>query len=200
MKVNEIFEGIQGEGKFVGTPCLFIRLSGCNRDCSWCDTKYHKQGKEVPLLNIVKVINESKLEGVVWTGGEPCLQREAIGTVITHTRHKKHMIETNGTITDNKFLMIFDYISFSPKSRKDAKKLIDDMDLTLCHYDIKVVTDLRTVGRDMIKYSTMLMPLTTYNKKKDEEIKKKVWDYCLKYNIKYSPRLQVDVWGMKRRV
>ena len=59
---------------------------------------------------------------------------------------------------------------------------------------------IRNNSMDMINYATMLMPLTTYNRVKDRDIQKKVWQYCVKHNIKYSSRLHVDIWGMKRRV
>jgi putative chitinase len=52
MRVNEIFCSIQGEGKYAGCPAIFIRLSGCTRKCSFCDTKYHTNGKEMSVEDV----------------------------------------------------------------------------------------------------------------------------------------------------
>ncbi|MFH7835137.1 MAG: hypothetical protein QXL51_00900, partial [Candidatus Aenigmatarchaeota archaeon] len=66
--------------------------------------------------------------------------------------------------------------------------------------DIKIVTDLNNIGTNMIKYATILMPLSTFNKKKDIEITRKVWNYCIKHNIKFSPRIHIYIWGKKRGI
>jgi len=197
MKVNEIFTGIQGEGKYAGTPALFIRLSGCNLECPWCDTKYHKSGQEMDIEIINNIILNSKLDTVIWTGGEPTLQLEEIEKVIEATNNPfiHHQIETNGTI---KFTSttLFQYICFSPKNKISAINITKMPVFT--ENDIKVVTDMETVGVDLIPYATMLMPLTTFEEKKDNQIKQKVWNYCIKNGLKYSPRLHVDLWGAKR--
>lgn len=199
MKVNEIFASIQGEGKYAGTPALFIRLSGCNRNCDFCDTKFHNEGKEMNVSDVVDEINTSSLDKVIFTGGEPCLQKEEIKQVITRTKHKKYHLETNATIIDNEFLILFEYIAFSPKTVKDMKYFVSDYNPKLYDCDIKVVTDLHLVGKNMLKDATMLMPLSTGNKKADLEIKKSVWKYCVINNKKYTPRIHVDVFGLKRR-
>ena len=72
-KINEIFYSIQGEGFHTGTPAVFIRFSGCNLNCSFCDTN-HQEGK---TMSLYEVINEVKrypnARMVVLTGGEPSL-------------------------------------------------------------------------------------------------------------------------------
>ena len=65
--------------------------------------------------------------------------------------------------------------------------------------DIKVVTDLKTTGMDMLKYATMLMPLTTGDIEKDAQIRKDVWGYCVENRIRYSPRLHVEIFGYNKR-
>ena len=112
MIVNEIFESIQGEGRYAGMPALFIRLSGCNRNCEWCDTKYHNEGKEMAIHEVVNEIKKSHRDLVVWTGGEPCLQKHHVWLVLDNATDVKHHIETNGTIKDAKFLNRFGYIAF----------------------------------------------------------------------------------------
>jgi len=209
--VSEIFEGIQGEGKYAGVPSLFIRLSGCNRRCSFCDTKY-SWGKGTPytLDQIVKIIKESKLNWIVFTGGEPMLQFNLISKVIrritrdVRTTNKYFAIETNGDLIDEtnikNLIILFRYIACSPKCPATARRVRALLERynPMC-WDIKVVTDLEKEGVNMIPYATILMPLTCYSKK-DKIILKKVWSYCVKHNIRYSPRLQFFIFGKKRKV
>lgn len=194
LKVNEIFESIQGEGKYTGCPALFIRLSSCNLNCSFCDTKYHKTGRFYPINQIVKIINKSKKQIVIWTGGEPTLQLDNILKVLDKTK-KIHHLETNGyKLTPE--LNRFSYISFSPKTIEDCKRIEKFVETLKSEFDIKIVTNLK--NKEMIKYATILMPLSTYDYRQ-EEIAKKVWSYCVKKNIKYSGRLQL-LWNRKRSI
>jgi len=190
MLVSEIFESIQGEGKYTGYPALFIRLSGCNLKCSFCDTKYHTIRTEKSLTEIINIINKCKLDIVVWTGGEPLLQIQDITNVVRNTK-KRHHLETNGILIDNNICDIFEYVCVSPKDIMTCKKLI------YSNFEIKVVTDLK-LNKNLIPYATTLMPLSTFNKKIDKKIRQDVWDYCVKTNIKYSPRIHIDVWDKKR--
>jgi len=205
MKVSEIFKGIQGEGRYAGEPALFIRLSGCTRNCSFCDTKYHKDGEEMSMEYIIKQIREAKEKVIVWTGGEPLLQANAMIDIIKLTKKKSHHLETNGDLIDSDIRAdvlkcTFDYIGISPKDLKTAKKIKDFFKGQLFWvYDIKVVTDLK-LNKNLIKYATCLMPLTINNDNKEREIRKKVWIYCTENNIRYTPRLHYEIWGSRRGV
>ncbi len=190
MKINEIFESIQGEGKYSGKPSLFIRMSGCNLACQFCDTEY-KSGKHYSMGEIYNIINKSKKEIVVWTGGEPTLQLEEIIKVIDQTKNKSHHLETNGHILDNR-INSFDYLGFSPKNPQDAKRV-----RKFGRGDIKIVTDLE-LNKELISYANMLMPLTTFDQNKDLEIERKVWNYCVENNLEYSPRLHINLWSGER--
>ena len=119
-----------------------------------------------------------------------------ITKVIEATNTKYHTIETNGTIKGFD-RSIFKLITVSPKTKDDAKYWYRQSDKNI---SIKVVSDLSEVGMDLLQFSHYLMPLTTWDAKKDLEIKRKVWWYCEKHNIKYSGRLHVDLFGQKRRV
>ena len=166
LKISEIFESIQGEGKFAGVPMLFIRLSGCNRRCLWCDSKYSwSEGQEIGIGHIISTIKESKLPYVCWSGGEPLLQRDSIYKVIEATKYKFHCLETNGDFLDWADLITFNYIAVSPKDVKTAVRCVNFLHPEL---EIKVVTDLENVGIDMLQYATMLMPLSNYNEKDNE--------------------------------
>jgi len=199
MKVNEMFESIQGEGKYAGFPVLFIRLSGCSRNCEYCDSKYHNEGENIDTSDVIKKINTSKKEIVVWTGGEPLLQFKGIKKVIEAT-NKMHHVETNGDLLNREHLQIFDYLSISPKdfvTAHNVKELVNS-NITNDSYDIKVVTDLE-MGNDMIQFATMLMPLTTDDKLKNKLINQNVWNYCDENNLKFCLRQHVEVWGVKKR-
>jgi len=212
MRVAEIFQSLQGEGRFQGQPVLFIRLSGCTRKCSWCDSKYHYQGSEYTIEQVKELILESSayngIDTVVWTGGEPLLQIDEINRVqILVKQGATHHLETNGDLIKNTLQLQclihnFKYISISPKELKIAKRISNLLRnvLTGNKIDIKIVTDLDKVNIDMLKYATSLMPLSTYNKRKDEQIRKRVWNYCVEHNLHYSARLHVINFGKKRKI
>jgi len=201
MKISETFPSIQGEGISQGYPVLFIRTSGCTRNCDFCDTKYHKEGKELSVKRLIAQINKSNLDTVVWTGGEPLLQIKEIEEVIYST-NKLYDLETNGDlILTKKYLndlnALFDYICISPKSLEVAER-IHSFSLSF-NVDIKVVTDLDKVNVNLIKYATTLMPLTTNDKEETNLIQRRVWDYCVNHNLFYSARMHVNVWGVIKK-
>jgi len=98
--INEIFYSIQGESLSTGRPCVFIRLSGCNLRCSYCDTTYaFNDGYEFEIENIENEIAKYKCSLVEITGGEPLLKKETPG-LISHLLSKGYevMLETNGSL------------------------------------------------------------------------------------------------------
>lgn len=119
LNITEMFPSIQGEGRWIGVPAFFIRLSGCNLRCSFCDTAYSwEKGKEYTQEEITKQINQSKLGVVVWTGGEPLLQPSLLPIVSRLQNilpNISHHLETNGSINFGKDEIPFDYITISPK-------------------------------------------------------------------------------------
>lgn len=77
IKINEIFYSIQGESSYVGHPTVFVRTTGCNLRCTYCDTTYsYFEGEMMSLESILKVIESHKTKYVCVTGGEPLLQKE----------------------------------------------------------------------------------------------------------------------------
>lgn len=112
MKVNEIFASIQGEGSQAGQAMVFVRLSGCNIFCAYCDTKYHTKGELLSIDDIVEQCLSYDIPWICLTGGEPTIQ--PIEPLITALKDHNFLIalETNGTmpIPDG-----FDHIVISPK-------------------------------------------------------------------------------------
>jgi len=128
LKVNEIFYSIQGESTYAGRPCVFIRLTGCNLRCSYCDTQYaYYDGQE---MDIREITNKVALYGcplVEITGGEPLLQKETphLISLLLGTGYKV-LLETNGsldiTTVDNRCVRIVD-IKCPSSGEKDKNNL-----------------------------------------------------------------------------
>jgi 7-carboxy-7-deazaguanine synthase len=79
LRINEIFHSIQGEALATGRPCVFVRLTGCNLRCSWCDTEYaFYEGSRMTVEDVVKEVDSYGCNLVEVTGGEPLLQEESI--------------------------------------------------------------------------------------------------------------------------
>ena len=104
MKINEIFYSIQGEGEWTGRPNIFIRTSGCNLRCSFCDTTYaYDDGKEMSIDEISSQISKYPCKYICITGGEPLLQKEILDLIdFLIKRNYKICIETNGSISIQK--------------------------------------------------------------------------------------------------
>ncbi|MBN8457582.1 MAG: 7-carboxy-7-deazaguanine synthase QueE [Verrucomicrobia bacterium] len=117
MKIAEIFHSIQGEGELTGVPSVFVRTSGCNLRCLWCDTPYaswHPEGVEMDIPEIVSHIRDFGCPHVVLTGGEPLLAPGVrdLAAAITGLGH--HLtIETAGTLPPDGIAC--DLASLSPK-------------------------------------------------------------------------------------
>lgn len=103
MLIAEIFHSIQGEGELAGVPSIFVRSSGCNLRCSWCDTPYaswHPEGAQRSVADIMAVIeNFPVTRHVVLTGGEPMIAKEMKVLAAAVRASGRHItIETAGTV------------------------------------------------------------------------------------------------------
>jgi 7-carboxy-7-deazaguanine synthase len=79
MKVCEIFASIQGESSYAGLPCVFVRMTGCNLRCVYCDTTYaYEEGREMSWDEILEAVNRYGIRLVEITGGEPLLQKDTL--------------------------------------------------------------------------------------------------------------------------
>lgn len=116
LRIAEIFTSVQGEGIWAGVPSTFVRISGCNLRCVWCDTPYASWSPEGPILPVSEIVEQvlaTRIDHVVITGGEPMLF-EATETLATELRRlgKTITIETAGTIFR---ILPCDLMSISPK-------------------------------------------------------------------------------------
>lgn len=175
MLVNEIFYSLQGEGYFSGTPSLFIRFSGCNLKCGFCDTQ-HQHGTEMKEEDIVERARACKAQHVVITGGEPSLQLTESLVDKLHKIGKYVAVETNGThlLPEN-----VDWITLSPKDAfvtGTQSKIV----LKRCN-ELKLVF----TGAPLADYSMIdvahyfLQPCDMGNEAKNKEILEDTINYCL---------------------
>ena len=112
--INEIFYSIQGESLYAGLPCVFVRLTGCNVRCSYCDTRYaYEEGSKMELAEILQKVTTYHCPLIEITGGEPLLQDDT-PILISELLEKGYevMMETNGTfdisIVDKRCIKILD--------------------------------------------------------------------------------------------
>jgi organic radical activating enzyme len=110
----EIFESLQGEGRNVGRPCVFVRFAGCNLSCPWCDTDCKEKFRS-SLPDLVAEISSFKARSVVLTGGEPTIV-EGMPELVASLKDAGFWIavETNG-VKDASWLSFVDYVACSPK-------------------------------------------------------------------------------------
>lgn len=145
-KINEIFQSIQGEGYNSGVPSIFLRFSGCNLSCGFCDTA-HQEGRLLSDEEIISELNRYPAKWVVLTGGEPSLfiDEEFIKKIKRETG-KKIAIETNGT----RLLPTgIDWVTVSPKTGMSES---GDASIRVAHADeLKVVY----LGQDLEPYFTL---------------------------------------------
>ncbi len=100
LSVTEIFYSIQGESLYAGLPCAFIRLSGCNLRCRYCDTTYaYDAGSQMAIKDVIRELEAFQCPLIEVTGGEPLLQADAPALITKLlNRGYKVLLETNGTM------------------------------------------------------------------------------------------------------
>jgi 7-carboxy-7-deazaguanine synthase len=122
MLIAEIFHSLQGEGELTGVPSVFVRTSGCNLRCNWCDTPYaswQPEGKQMTVPEIVAAVRGHPARHVVLTGGEPMVAGEVHALAAELKRLRYHItIETAATIPPGGIAC--DLASLSPKLKNSA--------------------------------------------------------------------------------
>ena len=185
-KINEIFYSVQGEGLHAGRPAHFIRFSGCNLHCPFCDTK-HEEGVMMTDEEILEKINFGS-NMVVLTGGEPTLFIDEQFIRKLNNLGKYVCIETNGTheLPKGKF-----FVTLSPKFEFVSK----------AELKIKRASELKVVWNgknNMYKYSDIvakhrfIQPCDTQDKEKNAQIMQDVVEY-----VKEHPEWRVSVQTQK---
>ena len=147
LPVNEIFFSIQGESSYSGQPCAFVRLTGCNLRCSYCDTEYaFEGGTRMSLSEITSQLDRYPTDLVEITGGEPLLHSLAHALVekLLDTG-KKVLIETGGSLdirpVDPRAVLIYDIKC--PDSLMEGRNRWENLDHLRPHDEIKFVISSR---------------------------------------------------------
>lgn len=121
MRIAEIYKSVQGEGRLTGAPSVFVRASGCNLRCWFCDTPYtswHPEGRDYAVDEIIAEVEEWDCRHVVITGGEPMLFAELMPLTAALAERGRHItIETAGTLY---LPVVCDLMSISPKLASSA--------------------------------------------------------------------------------
>jgi 7-carboxy-7-deazaguanine synthase len=227
VKIAEIFYSLQGEGMLVGVPSVFVRTSGCNLRCVWCDTPYtswNPEGEEIPLESIVASVQEFGARHVVLTGGEPMIALQVVNLTNRLRQADLHItIETAGTVYAP---VACDLMSISPKLANSTPREREGGRWAAQHerlrYQPEILKRLITEYSYQLKFVVMspedlaeiekictnigaerervvLMPEGTTPEVLRERGQ---WlaEICKQRGYRYSPRLHVDLWGDRRGV
>ena len=155
-RINEIFYSLQGEGYFTGTPAVFLRFSGCNLRCGFCDTR-HEEFTEMSPADIVARLREYPSRHVIVTGGEPSLQLDQMLVDMLHDEGFFIQIETNGT---RQLPEGFDWVTCSPKGTATGESAVK-----LRHIDeLKVVyegQDVESLANSLPAMHYFLQPCSS---------------------------------------
>lgn len=224
MKVAEIFYSVQGEGSLAGVPSVFVRTSGCNLRCSWCDTPYtswNPEGEDLAVEAILEQIGRfESARHAVLTGGEPMI---APGIVELSHRLKERglhvTIETAGTVESP---VACDLMSISPKlsnSTPEGKfrpqherlrlqpEILRGL-MAVSDYQIKFVIaaepdidEVRTIVAQIgaAPEKVILMPEGITPEVLD---RRSPWiaEACKRYGYRFGPRLHIHLYGNRRGV
>jgi 7-carboxy-7-deazaguanine synthase len=228
MKISEIFYSIQGEGILAGVPSVFVRTSGCNLRCTWCDTPYtswNPEGQELGVHEIASVALKFGGKHIVITGGEPMLTREVVDltNALKGAADVHITVETAGTVYQS---VKCDLMSISPKlanstplerdegrwaAQHDRLRYQPDVLKRLMNeysYQLKFVvaaptdiTEIRQIVKDTAAdpERVILMPEGASAEKLREKAEW-VIDIVKREGYRYGPRLHVDIWGDQRGV
>ena len=227
MRLSEVFYSIQGEGKLLGVPSVFVRASGCNLRCGWCDTPYASwtpEGDDVPVPEIVRRVWDFGASHVVLTGGEPMIMPEIADLAQALRARGKHVtVETAATV----FKPIdVDLASLSPKLANSTprdreggryvelherqRRQPDVIQQFIDHapdFQLKFVVsgdaDLAEIAgllrelRGWTASDVLLMPEGT---SVDVLRSRTAWlaDVCKQTGFRYAPRLHVELYGNQR--
>jgi 7-carboxy-7-deazaguanine synthase len=213
LRVNEVFYSIQGESSFAGLPCVFVRLTGCNLRCSYCDTQYaYDDGNILKIDDILAEVGAYECRLVEITGGEPLLQNET-PALIQRLLDEDHevLLETNGSQdisrVDGRCIRIVDIKC--PSSGEEDKNDLNNLNILTENDEVKFVIG----SREDYEYAKRVLNLiTTYSNRKtavhfsavfgvtDPKVLAK---WILEDHLKVRLHLQLHklIWGQgKRRV
>src|SRR5689334_13888674 len=227
MRLSELFYSIQGEGKLTGVPSVFVRASGCNLRCAWCDTPYaswEPEGENRTVARIVEEVRRHPARHVVLTGGEPMIMPE-MGELCAAMKALGHhiTIETAATVFED---VAVDLASLSPKLSNSTPTKRDGGRFAAAHerqrlnvpviqrfidtapdFQLKFVVsgeadldEIRPVLDQLRNWSpedVLLMPEGTDAATLDARAGW-IGDICKREGFRFCPRLHVYLYGNRR--
>ncbi len=205
LRVTEIYRSVQGEGKHAGYPCVFVRLTGCNLRCTWCDTEYgYNGGKDFSLNEILTKVASYNTQLVEVTGGEPLLQEETPQLVdLLLENGYTVLIETAGSIdiscVSEKAVRIVDMKC--PGSGMLDKNLYKNLDLVTDKDEVKFVikdkTDfdwsLNLIKEYDLENKTQVLVSPVYGEMDQEKLTE--WLLESGINARMQVQLHKIIWG-----
>jgi 7-carboxy-7-deazaguanine synthase len=227
MRIAEIFYSIQGEGILTGVPSVFVRTSGCNLRCTWCDTPYTSwtpEGRDYSIDEIVAEVRATNTKHVVVTGGEPMIVESVVELTQQLKRDGMHItIETAGTVYKD---VACDLMSISPKlanstpRERDGGRWAAQHDrlryqpevlaklMGVCEYQLKFVVaspgDLAEINAVIEETQADRGRVVLMAEGIDSETIREragwITEICKREGFRYSPRLHIDLWGNRRGV
>ena len=227
LRIAEIFASVQGEGKWLGVPSVFVRVSGCNLRCGWCDTPYASWEPEGPVMSIDEIVEDVlqyQTSHVVLTGGEPMLFEGIVPLALRLKNACKTItIETAGTVYRD---LPCNLMSISPKlsgsaparesgwrERHEKTRLQHDVLRALIDkyaYQLKFVVNPE-VGDEMSEIIELLKELRVSSNGVNVMVMAEGRDVdtlrrrerllvpiCMKNGFRLTPRFQIDLFGDTR--
>ena len=226
MKIAEIYKSIQGEGLLTGSESIFVRTSGCNLRCWFCDTPYTSwkpEGQDLSVSEVIARCEEWDTPHIVITGGEPMLFAELIPLCEQLKKQGRHItVETAGTLY---LPVVCDLMSISPKLANSTPSVTQHARWSRRHerdrhkpkvihrlcaeynYQLKFVVDSPEDGHEVLEYlkefpeldrsRVMLMPQATESEALE---KHELWlkPFCQQYDLVYCNRYQLQWFGAVR--
>jgi len=177
-RINEIFYSLQGEGRHTGRPAVFVRFSGCNLKCSFCDTDFTDY-REMTDEEILAAISQYPSRFVVLTGGEPTLQVDEAFVALLHANGYEVAMESNGTKEPPAGI---DWLTVSPKGRLVVKRC---QELKVLFKDSPMI-DIDTI--DIFADYYYLQPCDTGDATENQLIMQRCVDY-----IKQHPQWRLSL-------
>lgn len=227
MRIAEIFHSIQGEGRLAGVPSVFVRTSGCNLRCHWCDTPYASwkpEGPEMSVGTILQKVSEWSCRHVVLTGGEPMIAPDLPFLAAALRKAGKHItIETAATVPPAG--IDCDLASLSPKLSNSTPPVARDPAWSKKHEETRLRPD---VIADWIKNHDFQLKFVVSSEQDLKEIKhllsrlppvplhqillmpegidpqtlssRSPWlaEICKREGFRLCPRLQIELFGHQR--
>ena len=216
VRLAELFVSIQGEGVSVGLPSVFVRLQGCTVGCVWCDTKYSwdsSHGRALSLDALLDDVRRAGPDNVIVTGGEP-LEHPAFVPLIQGLKAHGHRVEVETAGAECPPVVDVDQWNVSlklkhsgvPEPRRLRPPAIERLRELGAWFKFVVgeerdVDEVLAIQRrfGLPSARILLMPLGMRREEQQARMPDVV-DWCRRHEFRFTPRLQILVWGPKRGV